>query len=148
MATNTQKGSSPDFALKMVNKGRKMLEYVTERVEQGAPANLLDIADQYCYEFDTKMMHVGDKKGRHQNLTILTKLKYCLKLAWCGQKRGNKYNHVRISFVGVYWSKRFFRANTKEIFHMVVHTSLLFIFYNTPLAWSVFCLAKTRLRVN
>ncbi|XP_033631176.1 catechol O-methyltransferase-like [Asterias rubens] len=63
MATNTQKGSSPDFALKMVNKGRKMLEYVTERVEQGAPANLLDIADQYCYEFDTKMMHVGDKKG-------------------------------------------------------------------------------------
>ncbi len=85
MAESMEKGPTTDSS-NMVDQGRKMLAYVTDRVEKGNPANLLDVIDKYCYEHDTRMMNVGDKKGAIvrkiiQDLAPMT----CLELGtYCG----------------------------------------------------------------
>ncbi|XP_022083532.1 catechol O-methyltransferase-like [Acanthaster planci] len=77
-----------DFLGDYENKGKKMVDYLMERVSEinGDPSALLAATDEYCYGEGRWMMHVGDKKG-----AIVRKLvqqlapKTCLEIGtYCG----------------------------------------------------------------
>ena len=48
-----------------VARAERLMAHLKEHTQEieGDPAALLAATDKYCYEKDSRMMHVGDKKG-------------------------------------------------------------------------------------